>query len=270
MVSSAAARARRVPSPGRPAGCGRAVEAERGVGPAVPGHVPVHVVVGQHPGGGRAAGACSASVPSIDRAQLGGVPGAAQVGEVEHRVQLVRAQVAGQPRRRRAARPRRSAPGRGIRRRPPARPGRSRARRRGRCRVRTGLVRPESGSAGSLVSSAAESIRTPSTPRSNQNRRMSSNSCADLRVGPVEVRLLGREQVQVPLPGVPSGAVVLVHAGPPKMRLPVVGREVAAGTAAGPEPEPVALGGAGPGRQRRPEPRVLVRAVVRHDVDDRS
>ena len=41
----------------------------------------------------------------------------------------------------------------------------------------------------------------PSTPRSNQNRSTSSNSCADLRVGPVEVRLLGREQVQVPLAG---------------------------------------------------------------------
>ena len=39
---------------------------------------------------------------------------------------------------------------------------------------------------------------------------------ADVGVVPVEVGLLGREQVQVPLAGLPSGFVVRVQAGPPK------------------------------------------------------
>ena len=255
MASSAAARARRVPS-SRSTGWlwSRRSRPNERVGPAVPGHVPCRRRGWTAPRWpARRPAACERQRAVDHRAQLGGVPGAAQEVEVERGVQLVRAQVAGEPLRCRAARPRRSVPGRGIRRRPCARPGRSRARRRGRC---TGDgVRRTSGSAGSLTSSAAESIRTPSTPRSNQNRRMSSNSCAHLRVGPVEVRLLGREQVQVPLA---RRAVRVGRPGPggaAEDRRPVVRRQLAVGTAPGPEPEQFALGRARPRRERGLEPR---------------
>src|SRR5205807_8083693 len=74
-----------------------AVQGEGGVGAAVPGHVAVHVVVGQDPGGGGAGGGVEGQRAVDDLAQAGGVPGAAQVGEVEYRVQLVRAQVPREP-----------------------------------------------------------------------------------------------------------------------------------------------------------------------------
>lgn len=82
-------------------------------------------------------------------------------------------------------------------------------------------------------------------------------------MGPVEVGLLGGEQVQVPLavrdpgPGLPG-----------ELRRPVVGRQFTVFTAPGTEVEQLALGAAGPGRERGPEPGVLVRHVVGDDVDD--
>jgi hypothetical protein len=91
---------------------------------------------------------------------------------------------------------------------------------------------------------------------------------ADLRVFPVEVRLLGREQVQVPLAG---RTVRVGGAGPGRAAedgLPVVGRQLAGGAAAGTKPEQVARGRAGPVLKRFDKPRVLVRAVVRHHVHD--
>ena len=56
-----------------------------------------------------------------------------------------------------------------------------------------------SGSPSALCRPCATSIRSPSTPRSSQNRSTSSKCCRDVRMPPVEVRLLGRERVQVPL-----------------------------------------------------------------------
>src|SRR5581483_3405315 len=81
----------------------------------------------------------------------------------------------------------------------------------------------------------------------------------DVRMRPVQVRLLGSEQVQVPLAAV-------VRAGPRRPaedRLPGVRRRVAVRPRAGPEPEARALGRPGCGRERRPEPRVLIGYVVR-------
>ena len=84
----------------------------------------------------------------------------------------------------------------------------------------------------------------------------------DLGVAPVEIGLLGQEQVQIPLARgvVPRPRRFAGAEG----RLPVVGRPV--GRAVDPH-VPVALGvvarGAG-----LDEPRVLVGGVVRHPVDD--
>ena len=214
------------------------VEAERAVGPAVPGQVPVHVVVGQHPGGRRAGGGVERQRAVDHRAQLGGVPGTAQIGKVEHRVQLVPAQVAGQPRG--IGQPDLAdqypagvfvgdlAPGPvdivhvvavGI--------GR-RARGLGQRRV---LGQQRGGIDPDAVDAAIE-------PEPQDVLELLPH----LRVGPVEVRLLGREQVQVPLP---RRAVRGGRPGPrgaAEDRRPVVRREVTAGTAPGPEPEPFAFG----------------------------
>ena len=87
----------------------------------------------------------------------------------------------------------------------------------------------------------------------------------DVAVRPVEVRLLRREQMEVPL------AVVDARPRrPAEDRLPVVRRQLAVGSRAGPEPETLALGRAGRRRERLAEPRVLARDVVRDDVDDRA
>ena len=94
---------------------------------------------------------------------------------------------------------------------------------------------------------------------------------ADVGMLPVQVRLLGREQVEVPLA---RSAVGVGRAGP-GLAATEFGRPtgrwlVAVRPAARAEPEPLALRGAGAGRQRGLEPRVAIRDVVRDDVDDRA
>ena len=86
----------------------------------------------------------------------------------------------------------------------------------------------------------------------------------DVGVRPVQVRLLRREEVQVPLAVGDAGPGVAAED-----RLPLVRRLVAVGAASGSEPEARALGGARQRGERRPEPRVLLGNVVRNDVDDR-
>ena len=93
---------------------------------------------------------------------------------------------------------------------------------------------------------------------------------AHVGVVPVEVGLLGREHVQVPLA---RRAVGVRRAGPRlalEARDPVRRDLVAVLALAGVEPEPLALGAAGAGGERRLEPRMLVADVVRDDVDDRA
>ena len=60
-------------------------------------------------------------------------------------------------------------------------------------------------------------MRTPSTPLSNQNRRMSSNSCRTTWLFQLKSGCSGANRCRYHSPGVPSGLVVLVHARPPKM-----------------------------------------------------
>ena len=91
---------------------------------------------------------------------------------------------------------------------------------------------------------------------------------AHLRVLPVEVRLGGVEEVQVPLPGVPVGLGDSGPGGAAEDGLPVVRRLRPALAAAVAEEVPRPLGRAGTGGQRGLEPRVLVRGVVGHQVHD--
>ena len=87
---------------------------------------------------------------------------------------------------------------------------------------------------------------------------------------PVEVGLLGCEQVQVPLA---RGAVLVLDscpAGAAEDRLPAVRRKLAVRSSPGPEPEALPFRRSGRRRERRAEPLVLIRHVVRDDVDDRA
>ena len=91
----------------------------------------------------------------------------------------------------------------------------------------------------------------------------------DLRVVPVEIRLLGREQVQVPIA---RRAIGIDRPGPrlaPEVGGPGRRWNVAGGAATRVEPEPPALWRAGSGGQCGLEPWVLVGDVVGNDVDDR-
>ena len=75
----------------------------------------------------------------------------------------------------------------------------------------------QSDSVGSFISIAAESIRTPSAPRSNQNRRMSSNSSRTFGFDQLKSGCSGANRCRYHSPGPPSGPLVRLHAGPPKM-----------------------------------------------------
>ena len=86
-------------------------------------------------------------------------------------------------------------------------------------------------------------------------------------VRPVEVGLLGREQMQVPL----ARPVRILDPRPRRAaedRLPAVRGQFAVRPRARPEPEPRPFGRAGWSVQRGTKPRVLVRDVIRDDVDD--
>ncbi len=91
----------------------------------------------------------------------------------------------------------------------------------------------------------------------------------DLRTCPVEVRLLGREEVQVPRRLLPVAVGGQPLPGRPAEDGPPVVRGVGtAGPVAGAEPVPVALDRAGAGREGPPKPRMLVRGVVGDQVQD--
>lgn len=105
----------------------------------------------------------------------------------------------------------------------------------------------------------AEAVDTPVGPEAQGGAEVG----ADLFVAPVEVGLLGREQVQIPLSvRYPLPGAAAEHG------LPVGGRKFPVRTASVPEDVPLAGGRAGPGGERLLEPYVLVGAVVGDEVDD--
>ena len=63
----------------------------------------------------------------------------------------------------------------------------------------------------------------PSTPRSNQNRRMSSNSARTLGWSQLKSGCSGANRCRYQSPGVPSGLVVRVQVGPPNSPTQSVG-----------------------------------------------
>ena len=119
-----------------------------------------------------------------------------------------------------------------------------------------------SGRPGGLAMPCATSTRKPSTPRSSQNRRMRSNSAGTAGLVQFRSGCSGANRCRYHCP---SGT--RCQAGPPNCDGQLFGGSSPFGAAPVPEDEQVALGAAGPGGQRRLEPRVPVGEVVRHDVD---
>ena len=90
----------------------------------------------------------------------------------------------------------------------------------------------------------------------------------DGRVSPVEVGLLGGEAVEVPLSWRVVGLADPTPCRAAEDRAPVVGRKLAVRARPVSEVEATALIASGPCGQRRSEPGVLDRRVVRHHLDD--
>ena len=91
----------------------------------------------------------------------------------------------------------------------------------------------------------------------------------DVRFRPVQVRLPGVEEVQVPLARPPVGLADARPGGPTEDALPVVRRLRAIATS-GSEQEALPLMGSRSRRERGPKPRMLARQVVRHDVEQHA
>ena len=108
----------------------------------------------------------------------------------------------------------------------------------------------------------------PSAPRSNQNRRMSSNSARTAGLAQLKSGCSGANRCRYHSPGVPSGSVIRVQAGPPKIDCQSFGGSSPPAPRPGRNQNRSRSAEPGRGGQRGLEPRVLVGAVVRHDVDD--
>ena len=130
-----------------------------------------------------------------------------------------------------------------------------------------GDARRRSGNPGSFDEAVRdvdpEAVRAAIEPEPQDRLELGS----DLRLRPVEIGLLRREQVQVPLAG-PS--VRLDHSGPGRATedaRPIGRGQIADTTAPVAEHVEIALAAARAGGQRRLEPRMPVGRVVRDDIE---
>ena len=106
-------------------------------------------------------------------------------------------------------------------------------------------------------------MRNPAIPRSNQNRRIASNSAWTARLPPVQVRLAGQEVVQVVLAaGVVERPGGRAGDAPPVVRGPAAGRRVG--------PDVIAAVRRSPARQGVHEPGVGAAGVVGHQVQQHA
>ena len=240
---------------------------------AVPGEVPLLVVIGQHPGR-RGPDIPEFAEGLVDHLADGfGVPGCVEEVEVERRVQLVRAQVLGESIR--VGHPcfgtEDPVPCVLVDDRPPtpvdvvhlvAIPvGVLVGVRRGQQVV----ARPVGyvGEVGILGKAVRDVDPEPVDAQVQPKPQDVLELVDDLRVGPVQVRLFRREQVQIPLP--------VGDPGPGRsaeVRRPVVRRQRTVRAAAVAKDVAAAFVTVRAGRQRGLEPLVLVGCVVRHQVDN--
>ena len=232
-------------------------------------------MVAEHPGRRRPNGIGGLQRLGDDRAQVRCAPRRHEVGEVERLVQLVRSQIAGQP-------VGRLDPGFGdehpvavvlvddpapravdlvhavlvpVRRARPVLLG----------AVQQLVLCPVGRQPGGLDQAVRDVDAEPRHASVEPKPQDRLELLVYLRVRPVQVRLLDVEQVQVPLAGPAVGFGDPLPGAAAENRLPVVRRLVANAVE---EHVTVAFGTARDGRQRSTKPFVLVRGVVRHQVDD--
>ncbi len=235
---------------------------------AVPGDVPLDVVVGQHPGRRRADGPDGGERLVDHPAQHPGVPRGLQEVEVEGLMQLVRPHVPGEALlgRRPGLGDADALPVVGVEQAAPAPVDLVDAvlvevRQHRRAEHLDLAARPDVGKPLRLDHPVgdvdAEAVHAEVEPEAQDRLELR----VDLGVLPVQVGLLGGEQVEVPLTvGQPRPRRAAEH------RLPVVGRQLPCLAPSRAEDVPLALGAAGARLHGLHEPGVPVGGVVRHHV----
>ena len=125
-----------------------------------------------------------------------------------------------------------------------------------------------SGSPGALISECATSTRKPSAPRSSQNRSTDRNSSRTSGFSQFQSGCLVSNRCRYHWPGVPSGLVVRVQAGPRKQDSQLFGGSSPCSPRPSRKMYRSRSGEPGAAARAGLEPDVLVGGVVGHQVDD--